>query len=150
MVKALGQRAVMFAPLLHNTVSPTMLHASEKVNVIPSEVELGLDGRLLPGFKPEDMTRELRALLGDDFDLEIVMFDPGPAAPNLGLFEALGAVLPKAYSARTRPRGRGRAAGTQRRDRRALLLPPGHPDLRLHPAQAAGGFQLHPHRPRRG
>ena len=93
LVKALGPRVALFAPLLHNTVSPTMLHASDKVNVIPSEVELGLDGRLLPGFQPEDMTRELRALLGDDFDLEIVMFDPGPAAPDMGLFDTLGAVL---------------------------------------------------------
>lgn len=93
LVKSLGPRVALFAPLLHNTVSPTLLHASDKVNVIPSEVELGLDGRLLPGFQPEDMTRELRALLGDDFDLEIVMFDPGPAAPNLSLFDTLGAVL---------------------------------------------------------
>ena len=93
LVKALGPRVALFAPLLHNTVSPTMLHASDKVNVIPSEVELGLDGRLLPGFQPEDMTRELRALLGADFDLEIVMFDPGPAEPDMGLFDTLGAVL---------------------------------------------------------
>ena len=85
--------AALFAPLLHNTVSPTMLHASDKVNVIPSEIELGLDGRLLPGFRPEDMTRELRALLGDDFDLEIVLFDPGPAEADMGLFDTLGAVL---------------------------------------------------------
>jgi len=92
-VKALGPRVALFAPLLHNTVSPTMLHASDKVNVIPSEIELGLDGRLLPGFQPEDMTRELHLLLGDDFDLEIVMFDPGPAAPDMGLFDTLGAVL---------------------------------------------------------
>ncbi|MCJ7585996.1 MAG: M20/M25/M40 family metallo-hydrolase [Anaerolineales bacterium] len=93
LVKALGPRVALFAPLLHNTVSPTMLRASNKVNVIPSEIELGLDGRLLPGFKPEDMIRELRALLGDDFDLEIVMFDPGPAEPDMGLFDTLGAVL---------------------------------------------------------
>jgi acetylornithine deacetylase/succinyl-diaminopimelate desuccinylase-like protein len=93
LVKALGPRVALFAPLLHNTVSPTTLHASDKVNVIPSEIELGLDGRLLPGFQPEDMTRELRLLLGDDFDLEIVMHDPGPAAPDMGLFETLGAVL---------------------------------------------------------
>jgi len=93
LVKALGPRVALFAPLLHNTVSPTMLHASDKVNVIPSQVVLGLDGRLLPGFQPEDMERELRTLLGNDFDLEIVMFDPGPAEPDMGLFETLGAVL---------------------------------------------------------
>jgi acetylornithine deacetylase/succinyl-diaminopimelate desuccinylase-like protein len=39
------------------------------------------------------MIRELRLLLGDDFDLEIVMFNPGPAAPDMGLFETLGTVL---------------------------------------------------------
>jgi len=93
LLEALGPRVALFAPLLHNTASPTMAHASDKVNVIPSEVELGLDGRLLPGFRPEDMERELRALLGDDFDLEIVMFDPGPAEPDMGLFETLGGVL---------------------------------------------------------
>jgi acetylornithine deacetylase/succinyl-diaminopimelate desuccinylase-like protein len=92
-LKSLGARGSLFAPLLHNTVSPTMLHASDKVNVIPSEVILGLDGRLLPGFKPEDMERELRALLGDDFDLELSMFDPGPAAPDMDLFDTLAAVL---------------------------------------------------------
>jgi acetylornithine deacetylase/succinyl-diaminopimelate desuccinylase-like protein len=88
-VKALGAGGQMFAPLLHNTVSPTMLLASDKVNVIPAEVSLGLDGRLLPGFKPEDMQRELRALLGDDFDIELSMFDPGPAEPNMGMFDML-------------------------------------------------------------
>lgn len=93
LVKSLGDRATIFAPLLHHTVSPTILHASDKINVIPSEVELGLDGRLLPGYKPEDMQRELRTLIGGDFDLELVMFDPGPSAPNLDLFDTLGAVL---------------------------------------------------------
>jgi acetylornithine deacetylase/succinyl-diaminopimelate desuccinylase-like protein len=92
-LKALGSRLALFTPLLHNTVSPTMLTASDKVNVIPGEVELGLDGRLLPGFQPADMERELRLLLGADFDLEVAMFDPGPAAPDMGLFDTLGAVL---------------------------------------------------------
>jgi acetylornithine deacetylase/succinyl-diaminopimelate desuccinylase-like protein len=92
-IKSLGDRASIFAPLLHNTVSPTGVQASDKLNVIPSEVSLGIDGRLLPGFKPEDMERELRALLGNDFELEVLKSDPGPAAPNLGLFDTLGAIL---------------------------------------------------------
>ncbi|HTX79742.1 MAG TPA: M20/M25/M40 family metallo-hydrolase [Longilinea sp.] len=94
-VKSLGTGGNMFGPLLHNTISPTIVQASEKVNVIPSEVFLGLDGRLLPGFKPDDMTRELRALLGDDFDIEFSMFDPGPAEPNMGMFAALAEELRK-------------------------------------------------------
>ncbi|KAF0106775.1 MAG: peptidase M20 [Anaerolineaceae bacterium] len=92
-LKALGERGGLFAPLLHNTVSPTMLKASEKVNVIPGEVTLGLDGRLVPGAKPEDMLRELHTLLGEDVELEVVKADPGPAAPNMDLFDTLGGIL---------------------------------------------------------
>jgi acetylornithine deacetylase/succinyl-diaminopimelate desuccinylase-like protein len=92
-VKSLGTSGNMFSPLLHNTISPTILQASDKINVIPAEVSVELDGRLLPGFKPEDMTRELRALLGDDFDIEFSVFDPGPSEPNMGMFSTLADVL---------------------------------------------------------
>lgn len=89
----LGERAESFAPLLRNTVSPTMLQASDKLNVIPSEVSIGLDGRLLPGFTPASMQQELRGLLGDDHQLEVIAADPGPAAPDMGLFDLLGGTL---------------------------------------------------------
>jgi acetylornithine deacetylase/succinyl-diaminopimelate desuccinylase-like protein len=92
-IGALGERGSIFAPLLHNTLSPTILKASDKVNVIPSEVSIGLDGRLLPGFLPKDMENEMRALLGPDFDLEVLEYDPGPSAPDMGLFDTLAAVI---------------------------------------------------------
>ncbi|MEW6094803.1 MAG: M20/M25/M40 family metallo-hydrolase [Chloroflexota bacterium] len=92
-LKMLGERGSLFAPLVRNTVSPTMLKASDKANVIPAEVTLGLDGRLVPGAKPEEMIRELRALLGDDLEIEVFKAEPGPAAPDMGLFETLGNVL---------------------------------------------------------
>ncbi len=79
--------------LLHNTISPTILKASDKVNVIPSEVSIGLDGRLLPGFTPKDMEIEMHALLGSDYDLEVLEYDPGPPAPDMGLFKTLSNVL---------------------------------------------------------
>jgi acetylornithine deacetylase/succinyl-diaminopimelate desuccinylase-like protein len=92
-LKMLGEQASLFTPLLHNTVSPTMLQASDKANVIPGEVNLGLDGRLVPGAKPEDMIRELHALLGEDVQFEVFKAEPGPAAPDLGLFDTLGGIL---------------------------------------------------------
>ena len=92
-LKMLGDQASLFTPLLHNTVSPTMLQASDKVNVIPGEVNLGLDGRLVPGAKPEDLIRELRSLLGEDVQFEVIQAIPGPAAPDLGLFDTLGGIL---------------------------------------------------------
>lgn len=89
----LGERSKLFDPLVRNTVSPTMLKASVKANVIPAEVTLGLDGRMVPGAKPEDMLRELRALLGEDVEIEVFKHEPGPASVDMGLFEALGGVL---------------------------------------------------------
>jgi len=95
-LKLLGERGQLFAPMLHNTVSPTILHASDKVNVIPSEVSVELDGRLLPGFSPEDMIAELRAIVGDDVALEVVRHDPGPAEPDMGMFNTLKDILAEA------------------------------------------------------
>ena len=82
----MGERARMLDPLLHNTASATVLDCDDKFNVIPGEVAAVLDGRLLPGFVPDDLLAELRALLGDDLDLEVVRFDPGPPEPDMGLF----------------------------------------------------------------
>jgi acetylornithine deacetylase/succinyl-diaminopimelate desuccinylase-like protein len=93
LLKALGAQAGLFAPLLHNTVSPTMLAASDKVNVIPGEISLGLDGRLVPGGTPEDMIRELHALLGEDVEFDVFKAEPGPAEPDMGLFDTLGGIL---------------------------------------------------------
>jgi acetylornithine deacetylase/succinyl-diaminopimelate desuccinylase-like protein len=63
------------------------------VNVIPSEVSARLDGRLLPGFGPDDMLRELRAIVGEDVELEVVRFEAAPAEPDMTLFDTLGGVL---------------------------------------------------------
>jgi acetylornithine deacetylase/succinyl-diaminopimelate desuccinylase-like protein len=39
------------------------------------------------------MIRELRSLLGKDVQFEVVQAIPGPAAPDLGLFDTLGDIL---------------------------------------------------------
>jgi acetylornithine deacetylase/succinyl-diaminopimelate desuccinylase-like protein len=89
----LGERVRLFEPLLRNTVSPTILHGSSKINVIPSRVSLELDGRLLPGFRPDDLIGELQAIAGDEVEFELVRHDPGPAEPDMGLFDTLAGVL---------------------------------------------------------
>jgi acetylornithine deacetylase/succinyl-diaminopimelate desuccinylase-like protein len=68
---------------LHNTVNATIISGGLKINVIPSEVQVQLDGRLLPGFDPEDMLRELREVLGPDPELEVQLV--GPAQPEIDL-----------------------------------------------------------------
>ena len=58
LLDALGERGALFDPLLHNTASVTIVHGGEKINVIPDTVTLELDGRLLPGFAPEQLFAE--------------------------------------------------------------------------------------------
>jgi len=92
----MGERGRIFDPLLHNTVSPTVVQASEQVNVIPSRVTVDLDGRLLPGYGPEDLIAELRRLVGRDIEIEVVNCMSGPAKPDMGLYGLLSETLRRA------------------------------------------------------
>jgi acetylornithine deacetylase/succinyl-diaminopimelate desuccinylase-like protein len=95
-LRLLGQGRRLFAPLVRNTASPTMLAASNNFNVIPGEVTLDLDGRLLPGFGPDDLIRELRTIGGREGEFEVVRFEPGPSGVDMGLFDILAGILKEA------------------------------------------------------
>jgi acetylornithine deacetylase/succinyl-diaminopimelate desuccinylase-like protein len=95
-LKLMGERSRVFAPLLRNTVSPTVLHGSSQLNVIPSEVSVELDGRLLPGFQFEDMETELRRIIGNDVELEVIRYEPGSTGTDIGLFDTLADILREA------------------------------------------------------
>jgi len=62
----------MMRAMLHNTATPTVLQAGQKTNVIPSEATAEVDGRLLPGQRPEDLLAELRPYLGDKVEVEFL------------------------------------------------------------------------------
>ena len=82
-----------FAPILRNTATPTIIRGGDKINVVPSEIEVELDGRLLPGFTPDDLIRELHALAGADIELSVVRHDAGPKEPDMSWFDGLAAIL---------------------------------------------------------
>jgi acetylornithine deacetylase/succinyl-diaminopimelate desuccinylase-like protein len=88
-----GERGRFFDPLLHNTASPTIVDGGEKINVIPDEVSLEIDCRLLPGFHPEHVFAELRAHSGVEMELEAYRYEPAPAEPDMTLFGMLGDTL---------------------------------------------------------
>lgn len=92
-LKLLGARGQLFESLLHNTINATIVRGGEKTNVIPSEIVLQMDGRLLPGYGPDDMLAELRHVIGDEVELEVMRYSPGPAEPDMGLFDLLTGVL---------------------------------------------------------
>ncbi|HKP16905.1 MAG TPA: M20/M25/M40 family metallo-hydrolase [Gaiellaceae bacterium] len=63
--------AEMIEPLLGLTVSPTMIEASQKRNVIPGRCEVTVDCRLLPGQTEAEVEAVLREWLGaGDYELE--------------------------------------------------------------------------------
>ena len=93
LLRVLGQAGRGFEPMLRNTVNATIVRAGDKVNVVPAEAVVELDGRLLPGMGPEDLTAELRAVLADDVELEVLRHEPSPAEPDLALFGLLAGVL---------------------------------------------------------
>jgi acetylornithine deacetylase/succinyl-diaminopimelate desuccinylase-like protein len=66
-----GQAAGL-AALLHDTATPTVLRAGEKTNVIPSEATLEVDGRVLPGRSVSDFLAEIRAAIGETFEIEVI------------------------------------------------------------------------------
>lgn len=93
LLDAFGERGRIFDPLLHNTVSPTIVQGGDKVNVIPDSLSLELDCRLLPGFTPEQVFAELRALSGVELEFEIVQHDPVSGEPDMAMFETLAGTL---------------------------------------------------------
>lgn len=95
-LKLLGTQGQVLAPLLHNTVSATTVHGGEEPNVMPSEVVLTLVGMLLPGYSPADVIAELHQIVGDEIELKPIRHDPGPAEPDMGLFDTLAGILREA------------------------------------------------------
>lgn len=95
-IRLLGERGSLFEPLLHNTVNATMVRGGDKINVVPGEISLEMDGRLLPGFGPDDLIAELRGLAGEPLEIEVIRHDPAPARPDMGLFDLLASILREA------------------------------------------------------
>ncbi len=92
-MKLLGPKGHAFIPLFHNTVNPTIVHGGDKINVIPGQIEVQLDVRILPGFTPQDVINELRSLIGNDILLEASLFDEGPDYPQMELFQILANII---------------------------------------------------------
>jgi acetylornithine deacetylase/succinyl-diaminopimelate desuccinylase-like protein len=80
----------LFRPMLANTVSPTILHAGYKDNVIPGEAWVVLDGRTLPGENPESFIAELREIVGEEPTFELIKTaPPAETSQDTPLFELI-------------------------------------------------------------
>lgn len=63
--------------MLRNTISPTVLRAGMKTNVIPSEAALHIDYRVLPGCDIEAMHASIERCIGPRFTVEVLDKKPG-------------------------------------------------------------------------
>ncbi|ADR37146.1 M20/M25/M40 family metallo-hydrolase [Oceanithermus profundus] len=95
-LEALGEGGRLFQPLFHNTVNATIVTGGDKVNVVPAEVRLQLDGRLLPGFSPDDLIAELEQIIPVPFEARVVRHDPGPGEVDWSLYPLLKRTLEEA------------------------------------------------------
>jgi len=92
-LRLLGSRGQAVEPLIRNIMCPLAVNGKW----LPSEIALEIWGALLPGYGPDDMMAELRPVLGEAMEVEVVRFDPGPPAPiDMGLFDTLAGILREA------------------------------------------------------
>lgn len=64
-------KAKNFWNMLRNTVSPTMLEAGTKVNVIPANAKLTVDGRILPESSVDEFLEQVKAKIGPGYEFEV-------------------------------------------------------------------------------
>ena len=90
----LGKDARLLDPLLHNTATPTVIRGGGRRSVIPTEVTVELDGRVVPGQAPCDLVRELEEVAPGVATFEVVREEPAaPAKPDMTLFAMLGDII---------------------------------------------------------
>jgi len=80
---AAGSASGFITATLRTTTNPTGLTAGYKHNVIPERAEALLDIRTLPG-EEDEVLAEVRRIVGDDIEIEIVHRDVGLEAPTSG------------------------------------------------------------------
>ena len=95
-LELLGTQGQTMEPLVRNTVSVTVVHGGEARNVVPSEAVATLVGGLLPCFSPADLVAELQCIVGDEIEFKVIRYDPGPAEPDMWLFNTLADILREA------------------------------------------------------
>ena len=87
----LGFVSSLIGATTRNTVSPTVLFAGGKTNVIPAEASARLDIRILPG-QSEALRAELAEVAGEGVDIEwgreVSAIESPPDAPILDIFQA--------------------------------------------------------------
>lgn len=79
----IGPLSRMVAACCAHNVTPTVLSAGYKVNVVPTRASAEVDARFIPGAE-EDMILTIKSLAGPGIDFETISRKPATAAPFEG------------------------------------------------------------------
>ena len=76
--------------LTRNTCSITRFEGSTKINVVSPEVAAEIDCRLLPDQDPDSWLAEVRSVLGDEIEVEVLMgFTPAVSSTDTDLYRTV-------------------------------------------------------------
>jgi len=85
---------MMLRATTRNTAVPTIVHGGHRINVIPSEIVLDVDGRILPDQDPDEWLEIVKAVVGDEVKVELLSCESGITAdPASPLFDAIAATI---------------------------------------------------------
>lgn len=92
-IDELGDLGRRFDAILHNTASPNIVQGGDKINVIPGQMELQIDMRIVPGFDPDQAIQEVRDLIGEWGEVELVRHSAGSGHLDMGMYDTLAEIL---------------------------------------------------------
>ncbi len=79
-LSAIGPLSRMVAACSSHTVTPTVLSAGYKVNVIPTRASAEMDARFMPG-RDQEMIARIKELAGPGISFETISYKPSAEAP---------------------------------------------------------------------
>lgn len=88
-----NQTRRMLEPMFRDTISPTIINGGQQENAVPSEVQLLLDCRLLPGSTQSDIVRQVMSLVGDNAEVQVERYEDGPPTVDMTLLPYLSNLI---------------------------------------------------------
>lgn len=95
LLNRLGSAGDLFDPLLHNSLNVTIVGGGSAINVIPSSVWCECDLRMVPECTIEDAIADIRSLIGDGFEIEVLGYDKGLEGMDVTLYESMAQAIKK-------------------------------------------------------
>jgi acetylornithine deacetylase/succinyl-diaminopimelate desuccinylase-like protein len=92
-LSAMGTKARMFEPLIRSVITPTVVRAGTKRNVVPEQVVIEFDVRMVPGQHPGEIEAHIRRLLKGNGTLSIRATDAVNRDPDLSQFSLLAEIV---------------------------------------------------------